>query len=264
MQGCDTVMHLAALIGIPYSYHSPDACVDTNIRGTLNVVQAARELDVERIVHTPRARSTVRPASSPSPNSTRSRASHPIPQPRSVPTRSPLSFQRSFGTPGVRGAAIQYLRSAPVRTCRDPNDHHPDRRWRTPHPARFTAPDPRLQLRRRHGTWFHPRRARAEAGIGEVVNLGSNFEITIGQTASLIAACMQADIQIVTDESSAPDRATARSNACGRTTTAARACSAGNRNMQVARVSNAPLRQTIDWFMQPANLARYKPQQYTI
>ncbi len=46
MQGCDTVLHLAALIGIPYSYHSPDAYVDTNIRGTLNVVQAARDLSV--------------------------------------------------------------------------------------------------------------------------------------------------------------------------------------------------------------------------
>ena len=47
MQGCDIVMHLAALIAIPYSYHSPDTYVDTNIKGTLNVIQAARELDIE-------------------------------------------------------------------------------------------------------------------------------------------------------------------------------------------------------------------------
>jgi nucleoside-diphosphate-sugar epimerase len=52
MQGCDAVLHLAALIGIPYSYHSPDTYVDTNIKGTLNVVQAARDLGVERVVHT--------------------------------------------------------------------------------------------------------------------------------------------------------------------------------------------------------------------
>ncbi|MDB9340920.1 GDP-mannose 4,6-dehydratase [Nodularia spumigena] len=44
MKGCDTVLHLAALIAIPYSYHSPATYVDTNITGTLNVVQAAREL----------------------------------------------------------------------------------------------------------------------------------------------------------------------------------------------------------------------------
>lgn len=52
MQGCDAVFHLAALIGIPFSYHSPDAYVDTNIKGTLNILQAARELDLERILVT--------------------------------------------------------------------------------------------------------------------------------------------------------------------------------------------------------------------
>jgi NAD dependent epimerase/dehydratase len=52
MKGCDVVLHLAALIAIPYSYHSPDTYVDTNIKGTLNVLQAARELGVSRVIHT--------------------------------------------------------------------------------------------------------------------------------------------------------------------------------------------------------------------
>ncbi len=52
MEGCDAVFHLAALIAIPFSYHSPDAYVDTNIKGTLNVLQAARDLDVERVLIT--------------------------------------------------------------------------------------------------------------------------------------------------------------------------------------------------------------------
>src|SRR5690606_28289299 len=52
MRECEVVLHLAALIAIPYSYHSPDTYVDTNIKGTLNVVQAARDLGVERVVHT--------------------------------------------------------------------------------------------------------------------------------------------------------------------------------------------------------------------
>src|SRR3990172_13032136 len=52
MKGCDAVLHLAALIAIPYSYHSPDTYVDTNIKGTLNVLQAARELGVRRVIHT--------------------------------------------------------------------------------------------------------------------------------------------------------------------------------------------------------------------
>jgi NAD dependent epimerase/dehydratase len=52
MQGCDIVYHLAALIAIPYSYHSPDSYVDTNIKGTLNILQAARDLNVERVLVT--------------------------------------------------------------------------------------------------------------------------------------------------------------------------------------------------------------------
>lgn len=52
MKGCDAVFHLAALIAIPYSYHSPDTYVDTNIKGTLNVLQAARELETKRVLVT--------------------------------------------------------------------------------------------------------------------------------------------------------------------------------------------------------------------
>jgi nucleoside-diphosphate-sugar epimerase len=52
MKGCDVVLHLAALIAIPYSFHSPDTYVDTNIKGTLNIVQAARDLGVAKVVHT--------------------------------------------------------------------------------------------------------------------------------------------------------------------------------------------------------------------
>ncbi|MBT3770759.1 MAG: SDR family NAD(P)-dependent oxidoreductase, partial [Acidiferrobacteraceae bacterium] len=52
MKGCDAVFHLAALIAIPYSYHSPDTYVETNIKGTLNVVQAVRELELAKVIHT--------------------------------------------------------------------------------------------------------------------------------------------------------------------------------------------------------------------
>ena len=52
MKGCDAVFHLAALIAIPFSYHSPDTYVDTNIKGTLNVLQAARDLGTERVLIT--------------------------------------------------------------------------------------------------------------------------------------------------------------------------------------------------------------------
>ena len=52
MQGCDSVMHLAALIAIPYSYSSPESYIDTNVKGTLNVVQIARDLNMKRVLVT--------------------------------------------------------------------------------------------------------------------------------------------------------------------------------------------------------------------
>jgi NAD dependent epimerase/dehydratase len=52
LKGCDAVLHLAALIAIPYSYQSPDTYIDTNVKGTLNVVQAARDLGTAKVVHT--------------------------------------------------------------------------------------------------------------------------------------------------------------------------------------------------------------------
>ena len=52
VKGCDVILHLAALIAIPYSYHSPDTYIDTNIKGTLNILQAARDYNIEKIVHT--------------------------------------------------------------------------------------------------------------------------------------------------------------------------------------------------------------------
>ncbi|MCB1789028.1 MAG: SDR family NAD(P)-dependent oxidoreductase, partial [Gammaproteobacteria bacterium] len=99
MQGCDTVMHLAALIGIPYSYHSPDAYVDTNIRGTLNVVQAARELDVERIVHTSTSEVYGTARFVPITEEHPLQGQSPYSATKIGADQIALSFQRSFGTP---------------------------------------------------------------------------------------------------------------------------------------------------------------------
>jgi len=83
MTGCDVVMHLAALIGIPYSYHSPDTYVDTNIKGTLNVLQAARDLGIEKVVVTSTSEVYGTPSSCPSRNPIPCKVNHPIPPARS-------------------------------------------------------------------------------------------------------------------------------------------------------------------------------------
>ncbi|HPN88763.1 MAG TPA: NAD-dependent 4,6-dehydratase LegB [Candidatus Omnitrophota bacterium] len=99
MQGVDMVFHLAALIGIPFSYHSPDSYVDTNIKGTLNVLQAARQLKVEKVLHT--STSEIYGTAQYVPIN----ESHPVnPQSPYAATKSAadqlaLSFYRSFATP---------------------------------------------------------------------------------------------------------------------------------------------------------------------
>mgnify|MGYP002773364250 CR=1 FL=1 len=90
MEGQDVVYHLAALIAIPFSYHSPDSYVDTNIKGTLNVLNAARQVWAPSGCWSPPpARCTALPSMCPSTKSTPIRARAPTPPPRSAPTGWP-------------------------------------------------------------------------------------------------------------------------------------------------------------------------------
>ena len=199
MTGCDAVLHLAALIAIPYSYHSPDTYVDTNVKGTLNVVQAARDLGVSKVVHTSTSEvyGTARcvpiteehPLQGQSPYSASKIGADQIAQ----------SFYLSFGTP--------------VMTLRPFNTYGPRQSARAVIPAIITQVA-NGQRRIKLGA-VHPTRdfnfvldtvsgfvkaLEADSGVGEVVNLGSNFEISIGDTAQAIADVMGKKIEIVTDD----------------------------------------------------------------
>lgn len=199
MTGCDAVLHLAALIAIPYSYHSPDTYVDTNVKGTLNVVQAARDLGVSKVVHTSTSEvyGTARcvpiteehPLQGQSPYSASKIGADQIAQ----------SFYLSFGTP--------------VTTLRPFNTYGPRQSARAVIPAIITQVA-NGQRRIKLGA-VQPTRdfnfvldtvsgfvkaLEVDAGVGEVVNLGSNFEISIGDTAQAIADVMGTNIEIVTDK----------------------------------------------------------------
>ena len=99
MHGYDTVLHLAALIAIPYSYHSPDTYVDTNIKGTLNVMQAARDLNVERVVHTSTSEVYGTARIVPIPESHPLQGQSPYSATKIGADHIALSFQYAFGTP---------------------------------------------------------------------------------------------------------------------------------------------------------------------
>lgn len=199
MEGCDVVLHLAALIAIPYSYHSPDTYVDTNIKGTLNVLQAARELEVEKVVHT-------------STSEVYGTAKFvPITEEHPLQGQSPYSASKI----GADQLALSFYSSfgLPVSIIRPFNTYGPRQSARAVIPTIITqlASGKRtIQL----GS-LHPTRdfnyvkdtvrgflavAQSDKSVGEVINIGSNFEVSIGETAKIIAELMGSEIEILTDD----------------------------------------------------------------
>lgn len=199
MKGCDAVLHLAALIAIPYSYHSPDTYVDTNIKGTLNIVQAARDLGVAKVVHT---------STSEVYGSARF---VPITEEHPLQGQSPYSASKI----GADQIAMSFYTSfgAPVAILRPFNTYGPRQSARAVIPTIITQianGKRQIKLGAVHPTRDFNYIADTVAGfmaalnsdrsIGEVINIGSNFEISIGDTARTIAEVMGAEIEIIADE----------------------------------------------------------------
>src|SRR5580704_53614 len=99
MKDCDAVLHLAALIAIPYSYHSPDTYVETNIRGTLNVLQAARDWDISHVVHTSTSEVYGTAQFVPITEQHMLQGQSPYSASKIGADQLAASFERSFGTP---------------------------------------------------------------------------------------------------------------------------------------------------------------------
>ncbi len=199
MKGCDAVLHLAALIAIPFSYSSPDSYVDTNIKGTLNVLQAARELGIKRVIHT-------------STSEVYGTAQFvPITEEHPLQGQSPYSASKI----GADQLAYSFYSSfqLPVVTVRPFNTYGPRQSARAVIPTIITqiangkriiklgAISPTRDFTYVQDTVSGFMAAlTGEAGLGQVVNLGSNFEISISDTAHLIAESMNTTIEIASDE----------------------------------------------------------------
>ncbi len=262
MQGCDAVLHLAALIGIPFSYHSPDAYVDTNIRGTLNVLQAARDLGTAKVVHTSTSEvyGTARYV--------------PIDEKHPLQGQSPYAATKI----GADQLALSFHRSfeLPVTIARPFNTFGPRQSTRAVIPTVITQianGERRLKLGALHPTRDFNYVADTVAGfiamlesdrvIGEEVNLGSNYEISIGDTVRLIAETMDAEVEIVTDtqrlrpEKSEVERLWA-DNRKALELLDWRPAHAGIEGFRRA------LEQTAAWFTDPDKLARYRHDVYAI
>ena len=199
MRGCDAVLHLAALIAIPYSYHSPDTYVDTNVKGTLNVLQAARELDVQRVVQTSTSEvygtaqfvpiTEEHPLQGQSPYSATKIAADQLAYSFYAAFGLPVVIARPFNTYGPRQSARAVIPTIITQIANGKRQ------------IKLGAVTPTRDFNYVQDTVAGFIAAlESDAGHGEVVNFGSNFEISVGNTAQLIAEAMDVDIEIITDE----------------------------------------------------------------
>ena len=261
LKGCDLVIHLAALIAIPYSYHSPDAYVDTNIKGTLNILQAARDRGT-RVIHT----STSEVYGS----------AQVVP----ITEEHPLQGQSPYSATKIASdqLAFSFFSSfdLPVTIIRPFNTYGPRQSARAVIPAiisQLLAGAEIINL----GS-LHPTRdfnfvldtvngfisaINAPNAYGEFINIGSNFEISIGDTVNLIANIMGKNVDIKEDEqrlrpiNSEVERLWA-SNQKAKELLNWEPDYAGLEGLERG------LRSTIDWFSRPENLERYSQKGYSL
>lgn len=262
MRGCEVVFHLAALIAIPYSYHSPDTYVDTNIKGTLNVLQAAHDLGVSRVVHTSTSEVYGSACFVPITEAHPLQAQSPYSASKIGADQLALAFHRSFATP--------------VTLVRPFNTYGPRQSARAVIPTIITqlaSGARRLQLGAQHPTRDFSfvsdtvegviRGAECDDAVGEVINIGSGFEISIGDTARLIAELMESDIEIATDPRRLRPEASEVDRLWASTDRAQALLGHRPRFEGVAGLRHGLIR-TIDWFRAPDNLARYKTHLYNL
>lgn len=262
MKGCGMIFHLAALISIPYSYNSPDTYVETNVKGTLNIVQAARDIGVDRVVHTSTSEvyGTARFV--------------PITENHPLQGQSPYAASKI----GADQIAMSFYTTfeTPVAIIRPFNTYGPRQSARAIIPTVITQianGKRRIKL----GS-VHPTRdfsyiedvvrgflavAESDRSVGEVINIGSNFEISIGETAKIIAEVMGVAIEIETDqqrirpEKSEVERLWA-DNTKAEKLTGWKPVYAGINGFRNG------LEKTISWFTDLENLKKYKADIYNL
>ena len=262
MRDCDCVINLAALIAIPYSYHSPATYVDTNINGALNVVQAARELDIQKIVQTSTSEVYGTAQFVPITEEPPLHGQSPYSASKIGADQIAMSFYNSFGTP--------------VAIIRPFNTYGPRQSARAVIPTIITqllkgmkkvklgalTPTRDFNYVKDTVAGFMAVADSAQS-VGEVINIGSNFEISIGDTAHLIAEIMNVALEIETDEIRLRPEKSEVNRLWADNSKAKKLLGwepeYGGRD-GLAR----GLKETIDWFANAENLKGYKATVYNI
>ncbi|MFH2091051.1 MAG: NAD-dependent 4,6-dehydratase LegB [Pseudomonadota bacterium] len=262
MTGCDMVIHLAALIAIPYSYYSPSSYVDTNITGTLNILQAAKELGIEKVVHT--STSEVYGTA----------LFVPITEDHPLQGQSPYSATKI----GADQMALSFYKSfdTPVSIVRPFNTYGPRQSARAVIPtviAQIASGKKQIQL----GA-LDPTRdfsyvsdtvngfmavAESDQTIGRVLNLGTGFDLSIKETVALIGQVMNAQIDIVEDPARLRPEKSEVNRLCS-DNSLIKKLTGWSPEFQGRDGLTQGLKKTADWFTDKTNLARYKSDRYNL
>lgn len=260
--GVEGVLHLAALIAIPYSYSAPDAYIDTNITGTLNVLLAARDAGVSRMVHTSTSEvygtaqfvpiTEAHPLNAQSPYAASKIGADQLAISFAASFAMPVTVVRPFNTFGPRQSARAVIPAIIGQLLAGANEV----RIGSTHPTRdFTFVADTV-------TGFIAA-LTSSAGVGSVANLGTGHEVSIGQTVQLIMELVGREVPVVTDDARLrPDASEVE-----------RLCADNSRarewwGWQPALLGEAGLRdglaRTIEWFRDPTNLQLYRTTQYVV
>ncbi len=262
MNGCDTVYHLAALIGIPYSYISPKSYVDTNISGTLNVIESARELEIEKIIHTSTSETYGSAQYVPINESHPLSAQSPYAASKIGADHLALSFYRSFGTP--------------ISVLRPFNTYGPRQSNRAVIPtiiSQIASGQRKIKL----GSLYPTRDfnfvqdtceafkavAKSEFCTGKVINSASKFEISIQETAKIISEIMNVEIEIISDDKRIRPRDSEVSRLYGDNNLLKELTDWSPKFLGIEGFKKG-LKITIDWFSNKKNLDLYKTNLYAI
>ncbi len=254
--GIDNVFHLAALIAIPYSYAAPDSYVDTNIRGTLNMLQGARAAAVDRIIVTSTSEvygtaitvpiSETHPRQPQSPYSATKIGADALALSFHAAFDLPVVIARPFNTYGPRQSARAIIPTiisqiASGRREIKVGDLTPTRDFNyvADTAAGFIAI------------------ARAAGVEGQEINIATGSEVSMAETLQTIASLMGADVTWVTDPARLRPAASEVRRLCG-DSSRLRELTGWAPRFSLTQ----GLQQTIDWFTDPANLAKYKPDIY--
>jgi NAD dependent epimerase/dehydratase len=253
-----TVYHLAALIAIPYSYQAPDSYVDTNVKGTLNICQAAKANGVQHLIHTSTSEvyGTARYV--------------PIDEQHPLQPQSPYSASKIAAD--AMAMSFYHAFDLPVTIARPFNTYGPRQSARAVIPTIITQIA--SGMKQIYLGDLSPTRdfnyvedtcrgfialAATPLSIGETMNIGSNFEVSIADTLELIKTIMASDVEFLADEQRLrPDKSEVQRLWCD--------------NSKIKRITKfSPqislaegLRRTVEWFSNEQQLKKYKVDVYNV